>query len=69
MPAEILQPLAVRFTLPGGVVHLGALHDLPDPSLAADLAAGLAAATHPARTDPDPLGGPAVHDDNAPDGP
>lgn len=47
MPAEILQPLAVRFTLPGGVVHLGALHDLPDPSLAADLAAGLAAATHP----------------------
>lgn len=47
MPAEILQPLAVRFTLPGGVVHLGTLHDLPDQSLAADLAAGLAAATHP----------------------
>ncbi|MGH7426898.1 MAG: hypothetical protein ACREUF_11415 [Solimonas sp.] len=47
MPAVILQPLAVRFTLPGGVVHLGTLHDLPDQSLAADLAAGLAAATHP----------------------
>lgn len=47
MPAEILQPLAVRFTLPGGVIHLGTLHDLPDPRLAADLAGGLAAATHP----------------------
>lgn len=47
MPAEVMLPLAVRFVLPGGVVHLGALHDLPDPVLAADLAAGLVAATHP----------------------
>ena len=47
MPAEIQQPLAVLFTLPDGVVHRGSLHDLPNQQMAADLAAGLAAATHP----------------------
>lgn len=47
MPAEIQQPLAVLFTLPDGVVHHGALHDLPNQQMAADLAMGLVAATHP----------------------
>ncbi len=47
MPAEIRQPLAVLFTLPDGVIHHGSLHDLPDQQLAADLAVGLAASTHP----------------------
>ncbi|MFG2979551.1 hypothetical protein ACGFYY_42015 [Streptomyces sp. NPDC048331] len=47
MPAEIQQPLAVLFTLPDDVTHDGILHDLPNQRLAADLAAGLVAATHP----------------------
>jgi hypothetical protein len=47
MPAEIRQPLAVLFTLPDDVIHHGSLHDLPDQQLAADLAVGLVAATHP----------------------
>ncbi len=47
MPAEIRQPLAVLFTLPDGVIHQGSLHDLPDKQLAADLAVGLVASTHP----------------------
>jgi hypothetical protein len=47
MPAEIRQPLAVLFTLPDDVIHHGSLHDLPDRQLAADLAVGLVAATHP----------------------
>ncbi len=47
MPAEIQQPLAVLFTLPDGVIHHGELHDLPNQQLAADLAVGLVAATHP----------------------
>ena len=47
MPAEIEQPLAVVFTLPGGEVYRRALHDLPNQALAADLAVGLVAATHP----------------------
>ncbi|WP_338894553.1 hypothetical protein WBG99_01600 [Streptomyces sp. TG1A-60] len=47
MPAEIQQPLAVLFTLPDGVIHHGVLHDLPNQQLAADLAVGLVAATHP----------------------
>lgn len=47
MPAEIQQPLGVLFTLPGGVTYDWRLHDLPNQRLAADLAAGLAAATHP----------------------
>jgi len=48
MPAAITAPLAVVFTLPGDPApYRRGLHDLPNPSLAADLAAGLAAATHP----------------------
>ncbi|WP_180687310.1 hypothetical protein [Streptomyces gossypiisoli] len=47
MPAEIQQPLAVLFTLPDGVIHHGVLHGLPNQQLAADLAVGLVAATHP----------------------
>ncbi|HEY5149693.1 MAG TPA: hypothetical protein VIJ23_07695 [Mycobacterium sp.] len=47
MPAEIEQPLAVVFTLPGGEVYRRVLHDLPNQALAADLAVGLVAATHP----------------------
>ncbi|WP_205327621.1 hypothetical protein [Glycomyces sp. YM15] len=47
MPAEIREPLSVVFTLPGGVIYERKLHDLPDQQFAADLAAGLAAATHP----------------------
>ncbi len=47
MPAGIQQPLAVLFTLPNGVLHHGSLHDLPNQQLAADLAVGLVAATHP----------------------
>jgi hypothetical protein len=47
MPAEVLFPLAVRFTLPGGETHHGSLHELPNQELATDLACGLAAATHP----------------------
>jgi hypothetical protein len=47
MPAEIEEPLAVVFTLPGGDLYRRVLHDLPNQALAADLAAGLVAATHP----------------------
>lgn len=47
MPAVIEVPLAVLFTLPGGVIYRRRMDDLPNQSLAADLAAGLAAATHP----------------------
>jgi hypothetical protein len=47
MPAEIEQPLAVRFTLPGGVIYRRRLYDLPNQPLAAGLAEGLVAATHP----------------------
>jgi hypothetical protein len=47
MPAEIQQPLSVVFTLPGDVISCRRLHDLPNQSLAAGLARGLAAATHP----------------------
>ena len=47
MPAEIEHPLAVVFTLPGGEVYRRVLHDLPNQALAADLAVGLVAATHP----------------------
>ena len=47
MPAEIEQPLALVFTLPDGEVYRRLLHDLPNQALAADLAVGLVAATHP----------------------
>ncbi|MFF1419887.1 hypothetical protein [Streptomyces sp. NPDC058280] len=47
MPTGVQQPLAVLFTLPDGVLHHGILHDLPNQQMAADLAAGLVAATHP----------------------
>lgn len=47
MPAEIRQPLAVQYTLPGQRPYLGTLYELPDSVLAGDLARGLAAATHP----------------------
>jgi hypothetical protein len=47
MPAVIQQPLGVLFTLPGDVTYYRRLHHLPNQSLAAGLAEGLAAATHP----------------------
>lgn len=47
MPAQVQQPLAVLFTLPGGVTYHRRLHDLPNQRLAADLAKALVAATHP----------------------
>lgn len=47
MPAQLEAPLVVVFTLPGGDVYRRVLHDLPNPTFAADLAAGLVAATHP----------------------
>jgi hypothetical protein len=47
MPAVIEAPLAVLFTLPGDVICRRRLDDLPNQLLAADLAAALAAATHP----------------------
>ena len=47
MPAQLEDPLAVVFTLPGGGVYRRVLHDLPNQTFAADLAAGLVAATHP----------------------
>lgn len=47
MPAVIEAPLAVLFTLPGDVTCRRRMDDLPNQSLAAGLAAGLAAATHP----------------------
>ena len=47
MPATIEAPLTVVFTLPGGVTCQRRLDDLPNQVLAADLAAALAAATHP----------------------
>jgi hypothetical protein len=47
MPATVTAPLAVLFTLPGGVTYRRRLDDLPNQRLAADLATGLAAATHP----------------------
>lgn len=47
MPAEIRQPLAVQYTLPGQRPYLGTLHELPDSVLAGDLARGLTAAAHP----------------------
>lgn len=47
MPAEVRSPLSVVFSLPGGMVYERRLDDLPDQALAADLARGLAAATHP----------------------
>jgi hypothetical protein len=45
--AVVEHPLTVVFTLPGGVVHRRGLEDLPNQRLAADLAQGLVAATHP----------------------
>jgi hypothetical protein len=47
MPTEVVHPLAVVFTLPGNVTHVGHLHDLPNETLAADMAEGLVASTHP----------------------
>jgi hypothetical protein len=47
MPAQLEEPLAVLFTLPGGVTYHRGLHDLSNQRLAADLAEGLVAATHP----------------------
>lgn len=47
MGAQVQQPLAVLFTLPGGVAYCRRLHDLPNQWLAAGLAEGLVAATHP----------------------
>ncbi|MCX4664443.1 hypothetical protein [Streptomyces uncialis] len=47
MPAEIRQPLAVQYTLPGQRPYLGTLHELPDQVLASDFARGLASAAHP----------------------
>jgi len=47
MPAVVESPLAVLFTLPGGVSYRRRMDDLPNQRLAGDLAAGLAAATHP----------------------
>jgi hypothetical protein len=47
MPAAIEQPLAVLFNLPGNVRYRRRMDDLPNQRLAADLAAGLVAATHP----------------------
>ncbi|MDQ2826549.1 MAG: hypothetical protein M3Y04_06285, partial [Actinomycetota bacterium] len=47
MPAEVRSPLAVVFSLPGGVLYERRLDDLPNQALAADLAQALAAATHP----------------------
>lgn len=47
MPAVVQSPLAVLFTLPGGVSYRRRMDDLPNLRLAGDLAAGLAAATHP----------------------
>jgi hypothetical protein len=47
MPTEAVHPLAVVFTLPGNVTHVGHLDDLPDQALAAGLAAGLVATSHP----------------------
>ena len=47
MPATVEAPLAVVFTLPGGVIYRRRMDDLPNQRLAADLAKGLAAATHP----------------------
>ena len=47
MPATIEQPLAVLFTLPGDVAYWRRMDGLPNQALAADLAGGLVAATHP----------------------
>lgn len=47
MPATVEAALTVVFTLPGGVTCQRRLDDLPNQRLAADLAQGLAAATHP----------------------
>jgi len=47
MPAAIKEPLAVVFHLPGEDPWERAMHDLPDPKLAADLARALAASAHP----------------------
>ena len=47
MPAVVEAPLAVLFTLPGGVIFRRRLDDLPNLRLAGDLAAALVAATHP----------------------
>lgn len=47
MPAQLTEPLAVSFTLPGGVMYRRRMDDLPNQRLAADLAEGLVAATHP----------------------
>ena len=47
MPATVESPPAVVFTLPGGVSYRRRMDDLPNQRLAGDLAAGLAAATHP----------------------
>jgi len=47
MPATIEAPLSVLFVLPGDVAYRRRMDDLPNQRLAADLAAALAAATHP----------------------
>jgi len=47
MPTVIEAPLAVLFTLPGDVTYRRRMDDLANQRLAADLAAALAAATHP----------------------
>lgn len=47
MGAHIRPPLSVVFELPSAVIYERNLADLPDPVLAADIAAGLVAATYP----------------------
>ncbi|SMX98504.1 hypothetical protein [Brevibacterium linens] len=47
MGAHLRPPLRVVFELPSAVIYERDLADLPDPILAADIAAGLVAATYP----------------------
>ena len=48
MPAVVVDdPLAVRFEFANGKVWFARLHGLPNPRLAADLAAGMAGCAHP----------------------
>lgn len=47
MPAELVEPLGVVFSLPDGALYRRRLDDLPDQVLAGGLARALVAATHP----------------------
>src|SRR5664280_3681319 len=68
MPATVEAPLAVLFTLPGGVTYRRRLDDLPKPAAGCTPGGRAGCGDTPAWPDPDPVGRDAVRADRPSDG-